>query len=79
MSESGVRARLNSRLGFLMLAAELVTCFLATRRWGWGWEAFRAEASQGAGLPLPGAFRLYMRWVLPVILLGVLVGGLAMQ
>ena len=54
----------------------LVLCLFATRSWGWGFDAFRAEASAGAGLRLPAWCGLYMRWILPLLLTGVLAIGI---
>ena len=54
----------------------LVLCLFATRSWGWGVDAFRAEASAGAGLRLPAWCGLYMRWILPLLLTGVLAIGI---
>ena len=55
----------------------LALSLFVTRRWGWGFDAFRAEASVGAGWSLPACYGVYMRWVLPLALLAVLALGMA--
>ena len=49
----------------------LATCVFCTRASGWGWKGFSGEVGAGAGLALPRAWEPYMRWILPVILLGI--------
>ena len=49
----------------------LATCVFCTRASGWGWKGFSGEVGAGAGLALPRAWEPYMRWLLPVILLGI--------
>ncbi len=46
-------------------------------RIGWGWEAFRAEASAGRGAALPDWFRPVFRYVVPAIIVVIVAGGLA--
>ena len=54
----------------------LATCVFCTWPIGFGWNGFRDEAGSGAGLNTPTVWKPYMRWLLPVILLGIIVGGL---
>ena len=54
----------------------LAICLFATRSWGWGFDAFRVESSAGVGLLLPAWFEFYMRWILPLLLTGVLALGI---
>ena len=51
-------------------------CIFCSRRNGWGWTAFQAEAGAGRGFDLPSFFGPYMRWILPPVLVGILVAGL---
>lgn len=53
---------------FLPLGSLIYVVF-ATSRYGWGWNRLVAEANQGKGLKLAGWMRLYMTYVLPVIVL----------
>ena len=54
----------------------LATCVFCTWPIGFGWNGFRDEAGSGAGLNTPAVWKPYMRWLLPAILLGIIVGGL---
>lgn len=57
---------------FLPLGSLIYVVF-ATSRYGWGWENLTAEANQGKGLKIARWMRLYMTYVLPVIVLIVFV------
>jgi NSS family neurotransmitter:Na+ symporter len=46
----------------------LVFLFFTTTRYGWGWDAFLAEANAGSGLKIPLAARFYITWILPLII-----------
>ena len=61
---------------FWLPLGALATCVFCTRACGWGWKGFSGEAGAGAGLAPPRAWAPYMRWLLPVILLGIIIGGL---
>ncbi len=53
---------------FLPLGS-LIYVIFATSRYGWGWDKLVAEANQGKGLKIAGWMRLYMTYILPVIVL----------
>lgn len=59
---------------FLPLGALVCLLFCCGGR-GWGWDAFITEADTGAGMRFPRILRPYLRWVLPVILLGIFLQG----
>ena len=61
---------------FWLPLGALATCFFCCWPFGFGWQGFRDEASAGAGWGLPGSLRPYVRYLLPFVLLGILVGGL---
>lgn len=61
---------------FWLPLGALATCVFCTWAFGWGWKGFSGEAGAGAGLAPPRAWEPYMRWLLPVILLGIIFGGL---
>ena len=61
----------------LLPLGALAFALFCTRRWGWGWEAFLAEANAGtAGARFPRWLRVYATWVLPAVVLAVLLLGL---
>jgi NSS family neurotransmitter:Na+ symporter len=61
---------------FWLPLGALATCVFCTWAFGWGWKGFSGEVGAGAGLASPRAWGPYMRWLLPVILLGIIIGGL---
>jgi len=54
----------------------LVLSLFVTRKCGWGYGAFRSEASAGVGWQLPSWYGAYMRWALPLALLAVFAIGI---
>ena len=42
---------------------------------GWGWDKFMGEANTGNGIKFPNAIRLYIKYILPLIILYVFVMG----
>ena len=42
---------------------------------GWGWDNFMGEANTGNGIKFPNAIRLYIKYILPLIILYVFVMG----
>ncbi len=53
----------------------LVYLLFCTRKRGWGWERFLAEANQGDGPRFPKGVRVYVSYVLPLIVLFIFVMG----
>ena len=53
----------------------MVYLLFCTTRYGWGWKSFIAEADAGKGLKFPNAIRLYVTYILPLIVLFVFVMG----
>lgn len=55
----------------------LIFVLFCVTRYGWGWDNFIKEANEGTGLKVPNWMRGYMTFVLPVIVIGIFVLGLA--
>lgn len=53
----------------------LVYVLFCTRRYGWGWNAFLEESNSGEGVKFPHWAAFYCKWILPLIILIVFVGG----
>ena len=53
----------------------LIFVFFCVSRYGWGWDRFLEEANTGIGLKIPGWTRIYMRYILPIIILAVFIKG----
>ena len=60
----------------LLPLGSLAFAFFCTRRYGWGWEKFVAEANAGEGVRFPSWLRLYCAWGVPLIVLAIFVLGL---
>jgi NSS family neurotransmitter:Na+ symporter len=54
----------------------LVFVIYCTWSKGWGWDKFTAEANQGKGLKVAGWMRVYMKYILPLIILAVFTLGM---
>ena len=59
----------------LLPLGSLLYVLFCTRRSGWGWDNFLAEANTGDGIRFPKGVRPYITWVLPLIILFILVMG----
>jgi NSS family neurotransmitter:Na+ symporter len=59
----------------LLPLGSLVYLMFCTRKFGWGWDNFLAEANTGDGLKFPKGVRLYVSYVLPLIMLGIFAMG----
>lgn len=59
----------------LLPIGSLVYLLFCVSRYGWGWEKFSKEVNTGIGIKLPNAVRLYMAWVLPLVVLFIFVQG----
>ncbi|MFR1435371.1 MAG: sodium-dependent transporter [Acutalibacteraceae bacterium] len=53
----------------------LVYLLFCTSRYGWGWNNFRSEANTGRGLRFPAWARVYVSYILPLIVLFVFIQG----
>ena len=59
----------------LLPLGALVYLLFCTSRYGWGWNNFIAEADAGQGIKFPKWLRLYMTYLLPLLMLVVFVQG----
>lgn len=53
----------------------LIYLMFCTRRYGWGWENFLHEADCGDGIKFPKWARIYVSYILPLIVLFIFVQG----
>ncbi len=60
----------------LPLGSMLFAIFCCSRRWGWGWENFIAEANTGRGLKVKNWMRPIFCYVVPCVILVVYIYGL---
>ena len=59
----------------LLPLGSLVYLLFCVSRRGWGWKNFLAEANTGDGIKFPHVVRLYVTYVLPLIVLAIFVVG----
>ena len=50
--------------------------FIASKKFGWGWDNFTAEANTGKGLKVKNWMKYYVKFILPIIIAALLVFGL---
>lgn len=53
----------------------LVYVLFCTIKWGWGWNNFYKEANAGAGLKLSSSLSVYMKYILPLLIIFIYVFG----
>lgn len=59
----------------LLPLGSLVYLLFCTHRYGWGWNNFIAEADTGNGIKFPKWARIYLSYLLPLIVLFIFVKG----
>lgn len=59
----------------LLPLGSLVYLLFSTWNIGWGFDKYQAEANQGSGLKVPSWMRGYVKFVLPVMILGLFLEG----
>ncbi|MBR6585891.1 MAG: sodium-dependent transporter [Kiritimatiellae bacterium] len=64
---------------FWLPIGALMICVFVTRKCGWGYEAFSAEASHGEGMRFPSVFAPIMKWVVPLLIILTMVAGLVVH
>lgn len=61
---------------FWLPAGGFALALFVSYRFGWGWEAFRGEASAGRGAALPHWMEPIFKYAVPAMILIVVIGGL---
>lgn len=59
----------------LLPLGSLVYLLFCTSRYGWGFKKFTAEANAGIGMKFPTWARVYVTWILPIIVLAIFIQG----
>ncbi len=59
----------------LPLGSLVYVLFCTSKKFGWGWDNFIQEANTGKGIGFPKAFRIYAKYILPIVLLVLWVQG----
>ena len=59
----------------LLPLGSLVYLLFCTSRYGWGWKNFMSEVNAGEGMKFPSWIRVYVSYILPLIVLFIFVQG----
>lgn len=59
----------------LLPLGSLIYLLFCTSKYGWGWDNFLKEADAGDGLKFPKWIRIYVSYILPIIVLYIFVRG----
>lgn len=59
----------------LLPLGSMVYLLFCTSRYGWGWKNFLAEADTGKGVKFPAWVRVYVSYILPLIVLFIFIMG----
>lgn len=60
----------------LLPLGSLVYLLFTTWDFGWGFDKYRAEANEGVGLKVPAWIRGYVKYVLPIMIMGLFIQGI---
>lgn len=60
----------------ILPVGSLLYLLFCVTRWGWGFDNYLQEANTGKGLKMPKWIRIYVTYILPVLLLFLIVKGL---
>ncbi len=60
----------------LLPLGSLIYLLFCTSKLGWGFDKYRAESNRGEGIKLPSSLGFYLKWILPVLITVILIGGL---
>ncbi len=59
----------------LLPLGSLAFVLFCTKKNGWGWQNFLAEANDGEGRNLPASLRNYLLYVLPILIITIYIKG----
>ena len=59
----------------LLPLGSLVYLMFCVTRYGWGWDSFIKEANTGRGVKFPKWIRIYVTFILPIIVLVIFLQG----
>lgn len=60
----------------LLPIGSLIYLLFCTTRFGWGFKKYQAEANRGVGMKIPGWMRVYVTYILPILILVLIIQGL---
>ena len=59
----------------IMPLGSLLFVVFCSHKSGWGWKSFIEEADTGKGMKFPSWLRVYVKWILPVIIGAIFIKG----
>ncbi len=59
----------------LPLGSLIYVLFCCSKKYGWGWDNFIKEVNTGEGMSFPKAIRIYVKYILPIILIWIWAQG----
>lgn len=59
----------------LLPIGSLIYCLFCVTRYGWGFDNFLEECNTGKGLRLPRGIRIYLTYILPLVILYIFIQG----
>jgi NSS family neurotransmitter:Na+ symporter len=60
----------------LLPIGSLLTCVFCTWKFGWGFDKYIEEVNIGKGIKLSRAFKLYFKYIIPLIMLFLIIYGI---
>ena len=60
----------------ILPVGSLIYLLFCVSKHGWGWDNFLKEANAGKGLKISNALRIYMKYILPVIITIIFILGI---
>ncbi|MFR3792460.1 MAG: sodium-dependent transporter [Blautia massiliensis (ex Durand et al. 2017)] len=60
----------------LLPVGSLIYLLFCVTRWGWGFDKYLKECNTGDGLKMPRGFKVYFRYILPILIAAILIQGL---
>ena len=60
----------------LLPGGSLIFLLFCVTKWGWGFDKYLAECNKGTGIKMSPKFKVYFRYILPILIIIILVVGL---
>lgn len=60
----------------ILPVGSLIILLFCTSKWGWGFDNFMEEVNTGKGIRMPKALKIYLKYLLPVVIIFLIVDGL---
>ena len=59
----------------IMPIGSLLFVLFCSHKNGWGWKNFVTEADTGEGIKFPSWLRVYVKWILPIVVIAIFIKG----